>query len=129
VIRVFVEVHEEAAPRRVQVRAESISQAVRTIEDVHPGRTVQVVFPIDPEEFFLEDSQDAGAVHDRSRTLVHDSVGDSVPGTRQLPGPHAHRVRRVSGLIVEHRRKVYLTLLAEVFVTQVACKGSSSATF
>ena len=76
-IRVFVEVHEEAAPRRVQVRAESISQAVRTIEDVHPGRTVQVVFPIDPEEFFLEDSQDAGAVHDRSRTLVHDTVREA----------------------------------------------------
>ena len=76
-IRVFVEVHEEAAPRRVQVRAESISQAVRTIEDVHPGRTVQVVFPIDPEEFFLEDSQDAGTVHDRSRTLVHDTVREA----------------------------------------------------
>ena len=76
-IRVFVEVHEEAASRRVQVRAESISQAVRTIEDVHPGRTVQVVFPIDPEEFFLEDSQDAGAVHDRSRTLVHDTVREA----------------------------------------------------
>jgi hypothetical protein len=77
VIRVFVEVHEEAAPRRVQVRAESISQAVRTIEDVHPGRTVQVVFPIDPEEFFLEDSHDAGAVHDWSRTLVHDTVREA----------------------------------------------------
>ena len=76
-IRVFVEVHEEAAPRRLEVRAESISQAVSTIEQVHPGRTVQVVFPIDPEEFFLEDSQDAGAVHDRSRTLVHDTVREA----------------------------------------------------
>jgi hypothetical protein len=74
VIRVFVEVHEEAAPRRLEVRAESISQAVRTIEQVHPGRTVQVVFPIDPEEFFIEDSQDAQAGHDRSRTLAQESV-------------------------------------------------------
>ena len=73
-IRVFVEVHEEAAPRRVEVRAESISQAVRSIKDVHPGRKVQVVFPIDPEEFFIEDSQDARAGRDRSRTLVHDTV-------------------------------------------------------
>jgi hypothetical protein len=74
VIRVFVEVHEEAAPRRLEVRAESISQAVRTIEQVHPGRTVQVVFPIDPEEFFIADSQDAQAGHDRSRTLAQESV-------------------------------------------------------
>ena len=73
-IRVFVEVHEEAAPRRLEVRAESISQAVRTIEQVHPGRTVQVVFPIDPEEFFIEASQDAQAGDDRSRTLAKDTV-------------------------------------------------------
>jgi len=77
VIRVFVEVHEEAAPRKVEVRAESISQAVRTIEEVHPGRTVQVVFPIDPEEFFKADSRDAGAENDRSRMLVHDTVREA----------------------------------------------------
>ena len=76
-IRVFVKVHEEAAPRKVEVRAESISQAVHTIEEVHPGRTVQVMFPIDPEEFFIADSQDAGAGHDRSRTLVHDTVREA----------------------------------------------------
>jgi hypothetical protein len=56
VIRVFIEVNEEAAPLRVEVRAESISQAVDTIEELHPGRTVQVMFPIDPEEFFVEDT-------------------------------------------------------------------------
>jgi hypothetical protein len=73
-IRVFIEVKEEAAPLRVEVRAESISQAVGTIEELHPGRTVQVVFPIDPEEFFVEDPQKAEARQDRSRTLVHDTV-------------------------------------------------------
>jgi hypothetical protein len=50
-LRVFVEVHEEAAPLRVEVRAESISQAIGTVEEVHPGRTVQLVFPIDSQEF------------------------------------------------------------------------------
>lgn len=70
-IRVFIEVKEEAAPLRVEVRAESISQAVGTIEELHPGRTVQVVFPIDPEEFFVEDPQEAEVRQDRSRTLVH----------------------------------------------------------
>ena len=60
-IRVFVEVTGGAAPLRVEVRAESIGQAVATIEELHPDRTMQVVFPIDPEEFFVEDSQDARA--------------------------------------------------------------------
>ena len=73
-IRVFVDVHEEAAPLRVEVRAESISQAVGSIEERHPGRTVQVVFPIDPVEFFVEDPREAEARQDRSRTLVHDTV-------------------------------------------------------
>ena len=73
-IRVLVEIKEEAAPLRVEVRAESISQAVGTIEELHPGRKVQVVFPIDPEGFFVEDPQEAEARQDRSRTLVHDPV-------------------------------------------------------
>jgi hypothetical protein len=74
VIRVFIEVNEEAAPLRVEVRAESISQAVGTIEELHPGRRVQVVFPIDPKEFFIEDQHEARASQSRSRTLVHDTV-------------------------------------------------------
>jgi hypothetical protein len=73
-IRVCVDVHEEAAPLRVEVRAESISQAVGSIEERHPGRTVQVVFPIDPEEFFVEDLQEVRARQHRSRTLVHAPV-------------------------------------------------------
>jgi hypothetical protein len=73
-IRVCVDVHEEAAPLRVEVRAESISQAVGSIEERHPGRTVQVVFPIDPEEFFVEDLQEVKARQHRSRTLVHAPV-------------------------------------------------------
>ena len=73
-IRVCVDVHEEAAPLRVEVRAESISQAVGSIEELHPGRTVQVVFPIDPEEFFVEDLHEVKARQHRSRTLVHAPV-------------------------------------------------------
>ena len=74
-IRVFVEVTEQAAPLRVEVRAESIGQAVATIEQLHPGRTVEVVFPIDPEKFFVDDPWEAGAQQDLSRTLVHEPVG------------------------------------------------------
>ena len=56
----------------MEVRAESISQAVGSIEERHPGRTVQVVFPIDPEEFFGGGPQETAAGQDGSRTLVHD---------------------------------------------------------
>lgn len=76
-IRVFVEVTGGAASLRVEVRAESIGQAVATIEELHPDSTVQVVFPIDPEEFFIEDSQDTRAVHDRSGTLVQHTVREA----------------------------------------------------
>jgi hypothetical protein len=60
-IRIFVEVCEGATPLRVEVRAESIGQAVDSIQERHPGRAVQVVFPIDPEEFFVEGQQETGA--------------------------------------------------------------------
>ena len=60
-IKVYVEVREEAAPFRVEVRAESITRAVGTMERRHPGRTVRVVFPIDPEDFFVEGPQETGA--------------------------------------------------------------------
>ena len=53
------------------------SRAVATIEEFHPGRTVHVVFPIDPEEFFVEDSQDGRTGHDRSGTLVQDTVREA----------------------------------------------------
>jgi len=59
-IRVSVEVREGPAPLRVEVRAESISHAVGSIEERHPGREVQVVFPIDPEEFFVGGPQEHG---------------------------------------------------------------------
>jgi hypothetical protein len=74
-IRVFVEVTKAAAPLRVEVRAESIGQAVAIIEELHPGRTVEVVFPIDPEKFFVDDTREAGARQDLSRTLVYEGVG------------------------------------------------------
>jgi len=77
VIRVFVEVTGGDAPLRVEMRAESIGQAVAIIEELHPGRTVQVVFPIDPEEFFVEDSQGAKASYDRTGTLVQATVSEA----------------------------------------------------
>jgi len=55
-IRVSMEVREGGALSRTTVQAESISQAVSITRRRYPGRDVRVMFPIRPEDFFLEDS-------------------------------------------------------------------------
>ena len=68
-IRVAVEVREGAALFRVAVQAESISRAVSLVKGHHPDREVRVVFPICPEDFFLEDPKKTGAGPDEGRQL------------------------------------------------------------
>ena len=51
-IRVCVEVRQDAAIFRVAVSADSISQAVSIAKGRLPNRDARVVFPIDAEEFF-----------------------------------------------------------------------------
>jgi hypothetical protein len=53
-IRVSVEVREGTALSRATVQAESIREAVSITRGRYPGRDVRVLFPIDPEDFFIE---------------------------------------------------------------------------
>ena len=53
-IRVSMEVREGTALSRATVQAGSIREAVSITRDRYPGRDVQVMFPIDPEYFFVE---------------------------------------------------------------------------
>jgi hypothetical protein len=55
-IRVSMQVREGAARSRATVQAESIREAVSITRGRYPGRDVRVIFPIDPEEFFIEDA-------------------------------------------------------------------------
>jgi hypothetical protein len=76
-IRVVVEVREEATSSRAAVSADSVCQAVSIMEGRHPGRDVRVVFPIDAEEFFLESAKktEGNRVKGDDRTgLVPDRV-------------------------------------------------------
>jgi hypothetical protein len=57
-IRVSMEVREETALSRATVQAESISEAVNITRRRYPGRDVRVIFPIDPETFFIDDPAD-----------------------------------------------------------------------
>ncbi len=53
-IRVCVEVREGTGISRATVQAESIREAVSITQGRYPGRHVRVMFPIDPEGFFIE---------------------------------------------------------------------------
>ena len=65
-VKVVLEVREGATPFRVAVEADGITQALGLIERRYPGGGVQVVFPIDPEEFFTGDRRSSGAGRERS---------------------------------------------------------------
>ena len=52
-VRVTVEVREGALTYRVGVTAPSIERAVEIAGEGKPGRRVRLVFPIDPEVFFV----------------------------------------------------------------------------
>lgn len=53
-IRVTVEVREGATSRRLAITAPSIVRALELAQVGEPGRTARVLFPIDPDEFFVE---------------------------------------------------------------------------
>ncbi len=55
-VRITVEVGRGAVRYRVAVQAESIRRALEIAEGVNPGREIKVMFPIDPESFFVEES-------------------------------------------------------------------------
>ena len=52
-IRVSMEVREGTVLQRATVQAESIREAVNITRGRYPGRDVRVMFPIDPEDFFI----------------------------------------------------------------------------
>jgi hypothetical protein len=54
-VRISVEVGQGAVRYRVAVQAESIRRAVQIVEGIHHGNDFRVVFPIDPETFFVKD--------------------------------------------------------------------------
>jgi hypothetical protein len=78
-VRVAVEVREGASVLRETVSADSVRQAVSVMRERYPGRDVRVVFPINPEDFFLEDRRklsrdqtpsDRISLHSRPRSMA-----------------------------------------------------------
>ena len=52
-VRVSIDV--DAGRRRLSVRAESIRKELEVAERRHPGCALEVVFPLDPDTFFVRD--------------------------------------------------------------------------
>jgi hypothetical protein len=52
-IRITVEIREGALTHRARVTAPSIERALKSVEGGKPGRRVRLVFPIEPETFFV----------------------------------------------------------------------------
>jgi hypothetical protein len=57
-ICVTVEVREDAVARRMQIIAPSIERAMKMAGDEKLGRRVRLLFPIDPEAFFVLKDRD-----------------------------------------------------------------------
>lgn len=60
-IQVSVELGDDSTDFRVSVRAESIERAVSLASEQYPGSQIKVLFPIDPESFFIENQALVGA--------------------------------------------------------------------
>jgi hypothetical protein len=61
-ICVTVEIHEGAITRQMRVTAPSIARALRIAGDGKPRHRVRLVFPLDPEAFFVPGDHDHRAV-------------------------------------------------------------------
>ena len=67
-IQVLAVVRIGTARLRVAVRAESIRQAVSLVGSRYPGAVASVSFPLDPETFFVEDSDAAAGLVELAAT-------------------------------------------------------------
>ena len=52
-IRVTVEIREGALTHRTRVSAPSIERALKSARGGEPGRNVRLIFPIEPDVFFV----------------------------------------------------------------------------
>ena len=61
-IKISIEVRSSAARFKVALLAESIEGALELAKRYNPGKECKVVFPIDPESFFVGDAFERGGV-------------------------------------------------------------------
>jgi len=60
-IKISIQVSSGTARFRVTIQAESIERALEIVARQNPGKECEVVFPIDPETFFVDEAVDTVA--------------------------------------------------------------------
>ena len=66
-VRVSVEVRNKATHFRIGVQASSINRAISLVKAFYSACDVRVIFPIDPEGFFVEDALGAEGLIERGK--------------------------------------------------------------
>ncbi len=66
-VRVLIEVRSGTARFRVGVQASSLQRAISLVKGCYSASDVKVVFPIDPEGFFVEDALAAEGLIERGK--------------------------------------------------------------
>ena len=61
-IKIAIEVKSGATNFKVAMQAESIEGALEIVKRYNAGKECEVVFPIDPEGFFVEDDPGRGGM-------------------------------------------------------------------
>jgi hypothetical protein len=61
-IKIAIEVKSGTTSFKVAVQAESIQGALEIVKRYHAGKECEVVFPIDPEGYFVEDDPGRGGM-------------------------------------------------------------------
>ena len=68
-VRVSIEVRSGVARFRVGIQSSSIQRAVSLVQRLYSASDVRVIFPIDPEGFFVEDALGAEGLIERGKPL------------------------------------------------------------
>jgi hypothetical protein len=61
-IKISIEVKSGTTSFKVAVQAQSIEGALEVVKRYHAGKECEVVFPIDPKGFFVEDDPGRGGM-------------------------------------------------------------------
>ncbi len=85
-IRVSMEVREGAVLSRAKVQAESIREAVNITRRRYPGRDVRVMFPIDPEDFFIGGPAESKQSRAEGNSGMRLSAGERSMDKEELDG-------------------------------------------
>jgi hypothetical protein len=70
-IRVTVDISDDALTQQVQITPSSITQALKMVREGKPARPMRLLFPIDLEAIFVPESTNKRRQHEMDYTGIH----------------------------------------------------------